>query len=283
MNIRETEKKATFKGSFLNMEKTHIDYFIDSFKKKNAAPYIDSVLKNLPADDVAEITKLSENKEITDDLAKVFFWFINTHRSETIPEFLINFEKRNHEAQGNFPEISNVENIQKAAELFIRLYTSGKLLRQKLVQRSQIYRDFDIDKETLNDWLSYFELEKYHGQREFYTREYTEIRLAFTYVEGLNLETFKNYHFRGMDKLTIGKIIVGDSKSNQTVYRKLQKVTDEIDDLNPDNRKLIEWVCSHRKIPFSVAHRWVTLLLEAQNNPKAINALEVFEEYFSQK
>lgn len=265
------------------MEKIHIDYFINSFKKKNAVPFVESALKSLSEEDYAEILKMAENKEMTEDLAKVFFWFVNTHRSETIPEFLINFEKRNHEAQGNFPEISNLENIQKAVELFIRLYTSGKLLRQKLVQRSQVCRDFDIDKETLNDWLSYFELDKYHGQREFYTREYTEIRFAFTYVEGLNLETFKYYHFKGVNRLTIAKIIVGDSQSNQTVYRKLQKLTEEIDDLKPDNRKLIEWVSSHRKIPFSVAHRWVTLLLDAQNNPKAINTLEVFDEYFNPK
>ncbi|MBU4538139.1 MAG: hypothetical protein L6264_11010 [Weeksellaceae bacterium] len=283
MNIGETEKKATFKGSFLSMENIHVQYPIDIFKKKSAFSFVKSFMECLPEEDLATIMKMAEDRETSDDVAKFFFWVLNSQKSETIPEFLINFPARLEQSMDTFPEFSNIENIKILAEIFDRLYTSGNFPRQKIIQRSQFFTDLDIDKETFNDWLLYFDFKKYNGQREFTSKEYAEIYRAIMYVEGLDIEKLKPYHFKGIDKLTIGKIIVGDSKSNQTVYRKLQKMTDEIDDLKPDNRKLIEWVSSHRKIPFSVAHRWVTLLLDAQNNPKAINTLEVFDEYFRNK
>ena len=283
MNIRETEKNATFKGSFLIMENIHIQYPIESFKKKSAFSFVKSFMKCLPEEDLATIMKMAEDRETSDDVAKFFFWVLNSQKSETIPEFLLNFSARLEQSMDTFPEFSNIENIKILAEIFDRVYTSGNLPRQKIIQRSQFFTDLDIDKETFNDWLLYFDFKKYEGQREFTSKEYAEIYRAIMHVEGLDVEKLKPYHFKAIDKLTIGKIIVGDSKSNQTVYRKLQKLTDEIDDLNPENQKLLGWVSSHRKIPFSLAHRWVSLLLEAQKHPNASNSLEVFEEYFQQK
>lgn len=283
MNIRETKKNATFKGSFLIMENIHIQYPIESFKKKSAFSFVKSFIECLPEEDLATIMKMTEDKETSDDLAKLFFWFLNSQKSENIPEFLLNFSARLEQAMDTFPEVSNIENIKILAEIFDRVYTSGTLPRQKIIQRSQFFTDLGIDKETFNDWLLYFDFKKYEGQREFTSKEYAEIYRAIMYVEGLDVEKLEPYHFKAIDKLTIGKIIVGDSKSNQTVYRKLRKLTDEIDDLNPENQKLLDWVSTHRKLPFSVANRWVMLLLEVQNNPKVISTLEVFDEYFNRK
>lgn len=263
------------------MKKTQSIPFILSSKEKYTIPYIKSVIKTIDKEVMAELETLANDDTFGQDISNIFFYFLENFTEKDIPTFLMSFETNLEKSSDNFPQIKNIEKIKLFFSIIEKLYIKGKIPRQKAIQRKSISDKFKIDPSTFNQWLIYFDLEKYIGLTEFTSKEYSEIIKALVYVNELEIEVLSEYHFQSYNKISLAEIIKSSEKSNKTKYKNLSSATERIDDIK--NEKLISWLETHHKMPFSIAYQWVSLILESQNNKEHLKTevSGIFKIYYS--
>lgn len=252
---------------------THFeDYnFIESLKTKSPIPFINSIIKILNDKEKEQLKGFFEDEESSADLLLLFDKVSDHFHSENLPEFLLNVEKKLETFVA--PEYKNDRAVAEFFFFVRKIYKKKVIPRQKLIQKKSIVDDFNVNPDTLNEWLLFFEKEKYIGRRDFDGLEWAEIVGDFIKVGDLKLEDLAQYHFYSYNKITIAKIIGDLSKGDKTQYRNLGLQTEEIDDLNPENKKFLLWLKSHNKLPFSLAYRYISLLLEGGKNDTSVESI----------
>lgn len=250
---------------------------IKSLKIKNPIRFLDSIVNIL---DKREIEKLKEfliDEDLQADILLLAEIFSKNFDSKSIPEFLLNFEANLEKFQA-----PNYKNERLVGEFFFflrRIYKKKIMPRQKLITKKSMVDDFNVDPDTLNGWLKFFGKERYTGRRDFNGLEWAEIVKDFVNVGDLKLEQLSQYHFNSYNKITIAEIIGDLSKGEKTQYRNLSLKTDNIDDLDPENEKFLLWLKKHHTLPFSLAYRYISLILK--NTNQNISAKNIFEYYMS--
>ena len=251
--------------------------FIKSLKTKNPISFLQSIAEILDKTEVEKLKEFLLDEDLQADILLLAEIFSKNFDSKSIPEFLLNFEANLEKCQ-----TPNYKNERLVAEFFFflrRIYNKKSMPRQKLITKKSMVDDFNVDPDTLNGWLKFFGKEKYIGRRDFNGLEWAEIVKDFVNVRDLKLEQLSQYHFNSYNKKTIAEIIGDLSKGEKTQYRNLSLKTDNIDDLDPENEKFLLWLKKHHTLPFSLAYRYISLILE--NTNQNISAKNIFEYYIS--
>lgn len=280
-------KIATLVGSFffeiMKNDFDNIDYkefyFIDSLKDKNTNKNIEKFLESLSEKEIENLKELSMNHDLLEDLQTFCHFFKNNFQSEDLFDFLINYENRLDESSSKIPKFKDEKAMFSLFQFVSKIWKKNKFPRQKIISKSKTVGHFKVDSVTFNEWLKYFGKEEYLGRKEFTSKEWSEIINDLANVEGLKMKKIEKYRFQCYNKLEIAKIIFGVKLNKKTLYRKLQNKHLEIDDLNPQNKNFLAWIENHDKIPFSLAHQWISLLLLWQEE-KEQSILQVFEKYY---
>ena len=251
--------------------------FIKSLKTKNPISFLQSIAEILDKTEVEKLKEFLLDEDLQDDIFLLAKIFSGNFNSKSIPEFLLNFEANLDKCPS-----PHYKNKRLVAEFFFflrRIYKKKNIPRQKLITKKSIVDDFDVDPDTLNGWLKFFGKERYIGRRDFNGLECAEIVKDFVNVGDLKLEQLSQYHFNSYNKITIAEIIGDLSKGEKSQYRNLSLKTENIDDLDPENEKFLLWLKKHRTLPFSLAYRYISLILEHSN--QNISVKNIFEYYMS--
>jgi hypothetical protein len=256
---------------------THLeDYnFIESLKTKNPVPFLKSIIKILDEKEIERLKVFLKDEELVADLLLVFGIISENFKSESIREFLLNYDKNLEKCQR--PTYKNERSVVEFFFFARRIFKKNIIPRQKLISKKSMVVDFNVDPDTFNEWLLFFGKEIYIGRRDLNGLESAAIVKDFINVKNLKFEDLSQYHFNSYNRISIAKIIGDLYKSEKTLYRNLSLKTEDIDDLNPENQKFLEWLTKHRVLPFSLAHRYISLLLEKSDGDIKIKS--VFEEY----
>lgn len=251
--------------------------FIKSLKTKNPISFLQSIAEILDKTEVEKLKEFLLDEDFQADILLIAEIFSKNFDSKSIPEFLLNFEANLEKCQ-----TPNYKNERLVAEFFFflrRIYNKKSMPRQKLITKKSMVDDFNVDPDTLNGWLKFFGKKRYIGRRDFNGLEWAEIVKDFVNVGDLKLEGLSQYHFNNYNKITIAKIIGDLSKGEKTQYRNLSLKTENIDDLDPENEKFLLWLKKHHTLPFSLAYRYISLILE--NTNQNISAKNIFDYYMS--
>lgn len=264
--------------------KEQLEYFkdlniIESLKIKNPIIFLQAIVEILDDIEIEKLKEFLRDEDLKDDLLVLFTVITKNFKSESIPQFLLNFEKNLDKSEA--PHFKNEKTIGEFLFFLRDIFEKEGMPRQKLIQKKSIVDDFNVDPDTLNEWLLFFEKEKYIGRRDFNGLEWSEIVQDFIKVGDLKLEDLAKYHFYSYNKITIAKIIGALSKGDKTHYRNLGLQTEEIDDLNPENKKFLLWLKNHNKLPFSLAYRYISLLLKSGNNNTLVET--IFANYMNEE
>ena len=256
------------------------DYQIfDSSKIKNPEKFLKLYLSSLEEQDLETLKKMTLNKESANDILKFGNLLIEYFKSDNPKEFLLNFEKNCEKALLNKPLFQNEENIIQFLNLIKKSADKQEFPRQKIFRKEMIVDEFGVDSKTFNNWLTFFGKENFIGRREFDSLEYASIVKDFIKVGKLDLEDLREYHYQAYNRIKIAEIIGDLSKSKKTNYRNLLLRKDEIDDYSPANKPFLDWLQNHRVLPFSLAYRYIDLILNSDEK-KSVKIMEVFEAYF---
>lgn len=255
------------------------DYnFIESLKTKNPVPFLKSIIKILDEKEIERLKVFLKDEELVADLLLVFGIISENFKSESIREFLLNYDKNLEKCQR--PTYKNERSVVEFFFFARRILKKNFIPRQTLISKKSMVVDFNVDPNTFNEWLLFFGKEKYIGRRDLNGLESAAILKDFINVGNLKIDDLSHYHFNSYNKITIAKIVGDLYKSKQTQYRNLSLKTEDIDDLHPENQKFILWLKTHHKLPFSLAHRYISLLLEKTNQDNSVE--DIFANYMKQ-
>lgn len=259
----------------------HFEEFriIESLKTKDPIIFLKSLVEILDKTEIEKLKGFIKDEDLQEDLLVLSTVFIKNFKTESIPKFLLNFET--NLGKSEIPKFKNEKSVSEFLFFLSEIFQKETMPRQKLIQKKSIVDDFEVDPDTLNEWLLFFGKEQYLGRRDFNGLEWAEIVGDFIKVGNLQLEDLSPYHFKSYNKITIAKIIGNLSKGDKTHYRNLGLQTDEIDDLNLENKKFLRWLDKHHKLPFSLAYRYISLLLG--NDNQNISVQKVFADYMSKE
>lgn len=255
------------------------DYnFIESLKTKNPVPFLKSIIKILDKKEKEKLKGFLKDEDLSADLLLLFDKVSVHFRCENLPELIITYVQKLE----NFvaPDYKNDRSVAEFYFFAIRVFRKNIIPRQTLISKKSIANDFNVDPKTLNHWLLFFDKKKYIGRKDFNGLEWGEIVKDFINVGNLKIDDLSHYHFYPYNRITLAKIIGDLSKADKTLYNDLQSKFDEIDVLNPENKDFILWVKKHRVLPYSLAYRYISLILKSGNY--SISAETVFANYMTQ-
>lgn len=253
--------------------------FVSSFVDKNSTKLVESFLEILTEKELQQCKGFTEDTELMADLNNLAI-FNKQNFSVTYPtEYVERFISSLNNPECAAPELTNERKVVVFLN-FIKKNSinKGKIPRQKIIQKGNVAKEFNIDLETLNEWLAFFG-KSYPKQREFTSLEYSEIVRDFVYVEGC--ESFEKYFTIAYDKSILSEIIGDPTKSSTTNYRNLLKNRIDLEGWDDKDEQFLRWMESHHKMPFSLAYRLISLIIKYNDKMKYKDIKTVFAEYWN--
>ncbi|GGG63824.1 hypothetical protein [Epilithonimonas arachidiradicis] len=254
---------------------------IESFKATNPRAFLKAFLSITTAKEREDLISIFRNEEIRNEFINIFNYMTENYKWKNIEDFIINIHSNLEKLKQKIPKDFNIEKYQPLLDIFQNILDRGENVKHNIAGKNTIIEDFGIDYDTLNEWLIYFEKENFVGKRSFNSKEYSFIIKDFINVnDEITIENIKRYHFKTYNKIKIAEIIGDVAKSEKTNYDNLWKKIESIDDLNPKNTKLLNWIKKHHKMPFSLAYQLVSLIIETLPENEKIEINDIFESYF---
>lgn len=254
---------------------------IDNFKDKDPLVIAKYFLKFLTYKQREEFLEIAGNEEIRNGIFVFFRFLIENFRGKNVEDFIVNLQNNIEKHMSEIPQDYDIEKYLPLFKFFEKIVNNSESLQLNIVDRKTILDDFDIDTDTLSEWLVYFEKEKYLEKRSFTSNEYSSIIKDFVNPFGETTVEIDRFHFRTYNKKIISEILGDTTRSEKTNYNNLIIKTGNIDDLK--NEKLLHWIKKHNKMPFSIAYNWISLINKTLPEDERLEVSEMFFEYFKNK
>lgn len=257
---------------------------IESFKDINPINLIEQLYKKSTNKEKEAIKSFFTDAELLKDLHISYQFFTKNFKSKNLQDFFMNCKEKSENNALELPSFNNRKKLLKFILWIQKIADNNEIPKYNIIGRKKILEDFDIDYDTLNQWLIYFGKEEYIGRRAFSSDEYALIIKDFITTDNVIIfENLEYYHFRTFNKIRIAEIIGDLTKSEKTNYDKLWKKSDYIDDHNPENKRLLDWIKKHHKMPFSLAYQWISLIIKEFSKSNHLEVSEVFKLYFTNR
>ncbi len=251
---------------------------IKSFKRNNESKIVFEFLASLNKKELNKLKLLVDDEELFEDLTQIFKFIIQHTSSQYATDFLVNYTSLLNNLNIIFPKSKNEYKVLSFFNFIKRIHRKKKTIHLKNVQKKTIQDEFGITDKTLNKWFIYFDL-NFPNQREFSSREYSEIVRNFVFVEGIIAEQFEQYFKSTYTKKILSEMLGDHTKSEKTNYRNFKSILENLDCWDTSDNKLLEFIRTHHKLPFSTVYNFF-LLMKKNNLLIDSDVKEVFESYF---
>ena len=251
---------------------------ITSFKKNDEDKIVKEFWLSLNIREQEKLRLFLSDEELVGDIMQIFKFIIQHTSSQYATDFLVSYTSLLSNPNIIFPKSKNEYKVLSFFNFIKRIHKKKKTIHLKNVQKKTIQDEFGITDKTLNKWFIYFNL-NFPNQREFSSREYSEIVRNFVFVEGIIVEQFEQYFKSTYTKKILSEMLGDRTKSEKTNYRNFKSILENLDSWDDFDNKLLEFVRTHNKLPFSIVYNFF-LILKKNNHLINSDVKDVFETYF---
>ncbi|MFY7936976.1 MAG: hypothetical protein ACOVOQ_06360 [Flavobacterium sp.] len=282
MSTPEVNLNCYLRGSNFFMDNYNkilqITDLITSFKKNDEDKIVKEFWLSLNIREQEKLRLFLSDEELVGDIMQIFRFIIQHTSSQYATDFLVSYTSLLNNPNIIFPKSKNEYKVLSFFNFIKRIHRKKKTIHLKNVQKKTIQDEFGITDKTLNKWFIYFDL-NFPNQREFSSREYSEIVRNFVFVEGIIAEQFEQYFKLTYTKKILSEMLGDHTKSEKTNYRNFKSILENLDCWDNSDNKLLEFIRTHHKLPFSTVYNFL-LLMKKNNLLIDSNVKDVFDRYF---
>lgn len=239
----------------MDKEKIQLDFsqISSSFNKVNLKTFYPEFMSSLTKKEEEMFLRYTLNKELWEDILLISEPIIGKAPYETPKDLKLEILKGEY----SFPKIKNWFEILKF--LFFIKSIQQKTPRPNLIYKKVIQKEFGINDVTLGIWLNFFN-RPFKDNRKFSSRQYADIINDFTRTDVFNDNIFHEFAYKTYSKKKLFNIVSSTDTTDSNKYcllrRKMQTVAPE----NDDDNDFLEWMTDRRKVPLSLAYRFLMVL-----------------------